>query len=205
METTEQWASQVGVQWGAGCPHAMTTPRWRGGRRPCHYSGWHCSCLIRGCVGRLRCSAPLALARPSSSTLACAPWCSSHLIQCWITHSCYVLADTSYGACCVDVVAAQHVAAQGIVHFGDACMSVPPGVAVLYVFDQSATATPELEALVELHKATHSIILSTRYHHLHEHLGDAACRRVRGLCNDCGRMFGRRCSALVVLCSFVVL
>lgn len=35
----------------------------------------------------------------------------------------YVLADTSYGSCCVDEVAAQHVDADAMVHYGHACMS----------------------------------------------------------------------------------
>jgi len=37
--------------------------------------------------------------------------------------SLYILADTSYGSCCVDEVAAAHVQADVIVHYGHACMS----------------------------------------------------------------------------------
>ena len=35
----------------------------------------------------------------------------------------FVLADTSYGSCCVDEVAAEHVDSDAVVHFGDACLS----------------------------------------------------------------------------------
>lgn len=35
----------------------------------------------------------------------------------------FILADTSYGACCVDEVAAEHGDADVIVHFGRACLS----------------------------------------------------------------------------------
>lgn len=35
----------------------------------------------------------------------------------------YILADTSYGSCCVDEVAAEHVDAHAIIHFGNACLS----------------------------------------------------------------------------------
>ncbi|KAI3658888.1 hypothetical protein MP638_003131 [Amoeboaphelidium occidentale] len=35
----------------------------------------------------------------------------------------YVLADTSFGSCCVDAVAAKHVNADCVVHFGEACFS----------------------------------------------------------------------------------
>lgn len=35
----------------------------------------------------------------------------------------FVLADTSYGSCCVDEVAAEHVSADLIVHYGRSCLS----------------------------------------------------------------------------------
>ncbi|KZT66950.1 diphthamide biosynthesis protein [Daedalea quercina L-15889] len=46
----------------------------------------------------------------------------------------YVLADTSYGSCCVDEVAAQHVDADAMVHYGHACMSQTSRLPVIYVF-----------------------------------------------------------------------
>ncbi|KAI9451826.1 diphthamide biosynthesis protein [Lactarius psammicola] len=46
----------------------------------------------------------------------------------------YVLADTSYGSCCVDEVAAQHVDADAVVHYGHACMSKNYRLPVIYVF-----------------------------------------------------------------------
>ncbi|KZT04025.1 diphthamide biosynthesis protein [Laetiporus sulphureus 93-53] len=50
----------------------------------------------------------------------------------------YVLADTSYGSCCVDEVAAQHVDADAIVHYGHACMSQTSRLPVIYVFGKKA-------------------------------------------------------------------
>lgn len=35
----------------------------------------------------------------------------------------FILADTSYGSCCVDEVAAEHVNADLIVHYGRSCLS----------------------------------------------------------------------------------
>ncbi|KAH0835596.1 putative diphthamide synthesis protein [Lanmaoa asiatica] len=49
-------------------------------------------------------------------------------------HDLYVLADTSYGNCCVDEVAAQHVDADLMVHYGHACMSKTSRLPVVYVF-----------------------------------------------------------------------
>ncbi|KAF7329083.1 2-(3-amino-3-carboxypropyl)histidine synthase subunit 2 [Mycena kentingensis (nom. inval.)] len=50
----------------------------------------------------------------------------------------YVLADTSYGSCCVDEVAAQHVDADAMVHYGYACMSQTSRLPVIYVFGKKA-------------------------------------------------------------------
>ncbi|KAF9221158.1 diphthamide biosynthesis protein [Gyrodon lividus] len=49
-------------------------------------------------------------------------------------HDLYVLADTSYGSCCVDEVAAQHVDADLAVHYGHACLSKTSRLPVVYVF-----------------------------------------------------------------------
>ncbi|KAI0702377.1 diphthamide biosynthesis protein [Cerioporus squamosus] len=49
------------------------------------------------------------------------------------TRELYVLADTSYGSCCVDEVAAQHVDADALVHYGHACMSQTSRLPVIYV------------------------------------------------------------------------
>lgn len=35
----------------------------------------------------------------------------------------YVMADTTYGSCCVDEVAALHVNADCVVHYGHTCLS----------------------------------------------------------------------------------
>ncbi|KAJ8276936.1 hypothetical protein GJAV_G00069550 [Gymnothorax javanicus] len=46
----------------------------------------------------------------------------------------YILGDTSYGSCCVDEVAAEHVWAQCIIHYGTACLSPSRRLPVMYVF-----------------------------------------------------------------------
>lgn len=52
----------------------------------------------------------------------------------------YILADTSYGSCCVDEIAAQHVNADAIVHYGSSCLSPTSRLPVIYVF-----TTPPLD------------------------------------------------------------
>ena len=46
----------------------------------------------------------------------------------------YILGDTSYGACCVDEIAAEHINADVIVHYGRACLSPTARLPVIYVF-----------------------------------------------------------------------
>lgn len=59
-----------------------------------------------------------------------------------------VLGDTSYGACCVDEVAAAHISADGIIHYGHACLSAPASLPVLYVFDRHPVAVHAIAARV---------------------------------------------------------
>ncbi|MBN3302346.1 DPH2 synthase, partial [Amia calva] len=46
----------------------------------------------------------------------------------------YILGDTSYGSCCVDEVAAEHIGADGIIHYGRACLSPSRRLPLMYVF-----------------------------------------------------------------------
>lgn len=46
----------------------------------------------------------------------------------------YILADTSYSSCCVDEVAAEHVDADVVVHYGRSCLSPTSRLPVIYAF-----------------------------------------------------------------------
>ncbi|SMN18718.1 similar to Saccharomyces cerevisiae YKL191W DPH2 Protein required [Maudiozyma saulgeensis] len=46
----------------------------------------------------------------------------------------WVLADTAYSSCCVDEVAAEHVNADLVIHFGDACLNAIQKLPVVYSF-----------------------------------------------------------------------
>jgi len=48
----------------------------------------------------------------------------------------YILADTSYSACCVDEIAAEHADADVVVHYGRSCLSPTSRLPVIYVFTQ---------------------------------------------------------------------
>ncbi|KAK6424506.1 Diphthamide biosynthesis protein 2 [Oleoguttula sp. CCFEE 5521] len=68
-------------------------------------------------------------------------------------HYLTILGDTSYGACCVDEIAAEHVDADVVVHYGRSCLSPTARLPVIYVF----TSPPlDLEAAIEAFKRTYS-------------------------------------------------
>ena len=64
-----------------------------------------------------------------------------------------ILGDTSYGACCVDEVAAEHCAAEVVVHYGRSCLSPTARLPVIYVFTTKAL---DLEGTVSTFQATYS-------------------------------------------------
>ncbi|KAH6667057.1 diphthamide biosynthesis protein 2 [Plectosphaerella plurivora] len=53
------------------------------------------------------------------------------------TERIYILADTSYSACCVDEIAAEHADAHVVVHYGRSCLSPTSRLPVLYVFTRN--------------------------------------------------------------------
>ncbi|OAE35005.1 hypothetical protein AXG93_1864s1330 [Marchantia polymorpha subsp. ruderalis] len=50
----------------------------------------------------------------------------------------FVMADTTFGSCCADEVAAMHADAQCIVHYGNACLSLTSRLPVWFVFGRAA-------------------------------------------------------------------
>jgi diphthamide biosynthesis protein 2 len=64
----------------------------------------------------------------------------------------YILADTSYGLCCVDEVAAEHVDADVVVHYGRSCLSPTARLPVIYVFTNKPLP---IDPLVQSFKATY--------------------------------------------------
>ncbi|XP_037528856.1 2-(3-amino-3-carboxypropyl)histidine synthase subunit 2 [Rhipicephalus sanguineus] len=81
----------------------------------------------------------------------------------------FILGDTSYGSCCVDEVAAEHVGADAIVHYGHSCLSVPSRLPVLFIFGRLPCTTEGLEQ--GLHNvfpdpdARIAVLFDTQYDH----------------------------------------
>ncbi|CAJ1081867.1 2-(3-amino-3-carboxypropyl)histidine synthase subunit 2 [Xyrichtys novacula] len=72
----------------------------------------------------------------------------------------YILGDTSYGSCCVDEVAAEHVGADCIVHYGSACLSPSTRLPLMYVFERRVVDLEKCSsAFRELYQDTQSHII----------------------------------------------
>ncbi|KAI0290206.1 putative diphthamide synthesis protein-domain-containing protein [Russula brevipes] len=93
----------------------------------------------------------------------------------------YVLADTSYGSCCVDEVAAQHVDADVVVHYGHACMSKNYRLPVIYIFgkkpvDATDAAQKLFESYVTSNISAKSVVFRHDVGYTHENLMSALRR-----------------------------
>lgn len=55
-----------------------------------------------------------------------------------------ILADTSYGSCCVDEIAAEHVNADAVIHYGRACLSPTTRLPVFYVYTRAELKEDEV-------------------------------------------------------------
>ena len=62
-----------------------------------------------------------------------------------------ILADTSYGSCCVDEIAAEHVNADAVVHYGRACLSPTARLPVLHIF---TTRDVDIDAVIKSFRET---------------------------------------------------
>lgn len=60
----------------------------------------------------------------------------------------FILGDTSYGECCVDEVAAQHLNADVVVHYGNVCLSPTSFLPVLYVIPKLRFEQPHATCAV---------------------------------------------------------
>ncbi|KAM9333330.1 2-(3-amino-3-carboxypropyl)histidine synthase subunit 2 [Pholidichthys leucotaenia] len=72
----------------------------------------------------------------------------------------FILGDTSYGSCCVDEVAAEHIGADCIVHYGSACLSPSKRLPVMYIFEMRPLDVEKCAASFrELYPDTQSCII----------------------------------------------
>ena len=82
----------------------------------------------------------------------------------------YILADTSYGACCVDEIAAEHVNADAIVHYGRACLSPTVRIPAIHIFtiqqlQNQSSLIKDFEDLYVDHQARVILMSDVMYQH----------------------------------------
>lgn len=102
----------------------------------------------------------------------------------------FVLGDTSQGECCVDEVAAQHLDADIVMHYGNACLSPTRGLPVLYVFPRLRDDLDVAEGAGEVLRAQVQAVLAECWEaervvvlydvELHEYVQRAAATIVAG-------------------------
>eukprot|EP00741_Cyanophora_paradoxa_P003407 tig00000704_g3310.t1 len=61
----------------------------------------------------------------------------------------FVLGDTSYGSCCVDETAAEHLQADVVVHYGPTCLSPTSRIPAYFVFGREPLETGPLVAALQ--------------------------------------------------------
>lgn len=73
-----------------------------------------------------------------------------------------ILGDTSYGACCVDEVAAQHASADVVVHYGRACLSPTSHLPAIHIFTvNSLPSDPVIESFKSVYTDKQAKIILT--------------------------------------------
>ena len=60
----------------------------------------------------------------------------------------YILGDTTYGQCCVDEIAAEHVSAEAVIHFGPTCLTATCRLPALWIFTRKSCDTSRLEEAI---------------------------------------------------------
>ncbi|WOH11620.1 hypothetical protein DCAR_0831110 [Daucus carota subsp. sativus] len=72
----------------------------------------------------------------------------------------YVMGDTTYGSCCVDEVAASHIHADCVIHYGHTCLSPTSNLPAFFVFGKaSISASNSAESLCKYASASGKPIL----------------------------------------------
>ncbi|KAL4905355.1 Diphthamide biosynthesis protein 2 [Aspergillus multicolor] len=92
----------------------------------------------------------------------------------------YILADTSYGTCCVDEVAAEHVDADVVVHYGRSCLSPTARLPVIYVFThKELPLDPVVKAFKETYPDSNTKVILAADVTYSDHVPDLHSRLVQ--------------------------
>jgi len=122
-----------------------------------------------------------------------------HAIQDQLGQEVFILGDTSYGECCVDEVAASHLAADGVIHFGHTCLTPSQNLPVLYVFTRKECDVVHLVEEVKEKWGEEGgrvlLLYDVEYQHILGKVEVEGVEIVIGQCDEDGeglKKFGRR-------------
>ena len=109
-----------------------------------------------------------------------------------------IAGDTSYGECCVDEVAASHLSADGVIHFGHTCLTPTQSLPVMYVYTRRECDKEQLvqEVRERWGQEGGKVLLLYDVEYQHE-LGEIKMEGVELLVGQCGgdgegvKKFGR--------------
>ncbi|CAF0833419.1 unnamed protein product [Brachionus calyciflorus] len=82
----------------------------------------------------------------------------------------FILADTSYGNCCVDLVAAEHYEADCIIHYGHSCLSPVEKLPTLLIFDKSPLNLNSINQEIDKLKGKLIVFYDVSYQYLHSEI-----------------------------------
>jgi len=80
----------------------------------------------------------------------------------------FILGDTTYGECCVDEIAAEHVSSDSVIHFGHTCLTPACRLPALLIFTKKSLDLSQLSDQIEEKFSGKSIVLiyDVEYDHL---------------------------------------
>ncbi|XP_066144439.1 2-(3-amino-3-carboxypropyl)histidine synthase subunit 2 [Euwallacea fornicatus] len=83
----------------------------------------------------------------------------------------YILGDTAYESCCIDYVAAAHINADAIIHFGPICFSKPSeNLPYLNVYEKKTISVTDLEKILAKEENETLVLLDDGYVHSYDHI-----------------------------------
>ncbi|XP_066255722.1 2-(3-amino-3-carboxypropyl)histidine synthase subunit 2 [Euwallacea similis] len=83
----------------------------------------------------------------------------------------YILGDTAYESCCIDYVAAAHINADAIIHFGPICFSKSSeNLPYLNVYEKKTISVTELDKVLAKEENEMLVLLDDEYIHSYDHI-----------------------------------
>ncbi|XP_071707270.1 uncharacterized protein [Rutidosis leptorrhynchoides] len=104
----------------------------------------------------------------------------------------YVMADTTYGSCCVDEVGASHINADCVIHYGHTCLSPTSKLPAFFVFgkapiDVSNCANHLCNYALSSTKPV-MVLYGLEYAHALQDIIEASTLETKNLCGDTSRI-----------------